>query len=148
MLIGRSQKSLQKINYKSKSQNRSSAIRDVKVSCALGVNQYDPFLLSHKSTYLRPVIASNNLSSAFHILPTDPNNFAIRSPSSSVADAPKLMTIEQKNINDLDNFHAILTAIQTYNRYVKKNKVDVKTTKIYVTNPKSQPNAKEPPIYF
>ena len=54
--------------------------------------------------YLRPVTASNNFSSPLHILPTDPNNLAIMSASSSVADPPKLITIECKKIKEHYHF--------------------------------------------
>lgn len=47
------------------------------------------------AAYLKPVTASKYFSSAFHILPTDPNNLAIRFPSSSVTAPPKLITINK-----------------------------------------------------
>jgi hypothetical protein len=64
-----------------------------------GIKQYGSYAFTD-AIYLRPVIASNNFSSALHILPTDPNNLAIRSPSSFVADPPKLITTKCKQIRD------------------------------------------------
>ena len=73
------------------------------------INQYGSYAFTD-AIYLRPVIASNNFSSALHNLPTDPNNLAIRSPSSSVADPPKLITTKCKQIRDpyhFDVFHKV-----------------------------------------
>ncbi|KAM1748112.1 hypothetical protein ACFX12_009138 [Malus domestica] len=58
---------------------------------------YTPESNRHKATNLRPVSASKYFSSAFHVLPIDPNTLAMRSPSCSVAPPPKLKTISPED---------------------------------------------------
>ena len=56
------------------------------------------------AAYLKPVTASKYFSSAFHILPIDPNNLAIKFPSSFVAAPPKLITINKRKLKP-EHFH-------------------------------------------